>query len=139
MFLWFGFGAAVTVLALGIDSVGIPDIPDAQVERFIRWQRRAVGKLAAMIGTMKITSIAAIGPAQINVLGPSASGTPIVTVTYPVGTQTVLSMQPDGTIETRPRGTAGPYERALLHADRLVYESGGIVYLLPYASETPNA
>lgn len=138
MFLWLGFGAAVTVLALGIDSVGIPDIPDAQVERFISGWRLAVDRLAAMMGTMNMTSIAAIGPAQINVLGPSASGTPIVTVTYPVGTDKVLSMQPDGAIETRPKGTAGPYERALLHPDRLVYESGGNVYLLPYASETPN-
>lgn len=86
-----------------------------------------------------MTTVPAIGPSQINILGPSASGAPIVTVTYPVGADTVLSVQPDGSIQTRPHGTAGPWERALLKGDRLVYEAGGAYYLLPYAAEGPNA
>ncbi len=86
-----------------------------------------------------MTTIEAIGPSQINVLGPSANNTPIVTVTYPVGADTVLSVQNDGSIQTRPHGTAGPWERALLKGDRLIYESGGKFFLLPYAPESPNS
>lgn len=91
-----------------------------------------------------MTTIEAIGPSQINVLGPSASGTPIVTVTYPVGSSTVLSVQPDGSISTRPQGTAGAYERAILKGDRLIYESAepnqrhGKMFIIPYAPESPN-
>lgn len=86
-----------------------------------------------------MTTIDAIGPSQITTIGRSSSGATIVTVTYPVGADTVLSVQPDGTIQTRPHGTAGPYERAVLTGDRLVYESGGHYYLLPYAAEGPNS
>lgn len=86
-----------------------------------------------------MTTIEAVGPSQINVLNKIASGACIVTVTYPAGTDTVLSVQPDGKIETRPHGTAGPYERAVLKNDRLAYESGGKWYLIPYAPESPNA
>jgi hypothetical protein len=51
-------------------------------------------------------------------------------------------VQPDGTIETRPAGSAGPYETAMLQVDRLVYAptgTGGAVYLLPYVGVIPNA
>lgn len=86
-----------------------------------------------------MTTIEAVGPSQINMLEKSASGASIVTVTYPVGADTVLSVQPDGKIETRPHGTAGSYERAILNNDRLAYESGGKFFLIPYAPESPNA
>lgn len=86
-----------------------------------------------------MTTIDAIGPSQINVLGPSSSGASIVTVTYPAGAATVLSVQPDGSIQTRPHGTAGPYERAVLKDGRLTYDIGGKFFLIPYASESPNA
>ncbi len=36
------------------------------------------------------------------------------TTNYPDGADTVMSVQPDGAIETRPAGTAGPYEVAVL-------------------------
>lgn len=40
MFLWLGFGAAVTVLALCIDTIDFPSIPDEQFARVVRWVRR---------------------------------------------------------------------------------------------------
>ncbi len=56
-----------------------------------------------------------------------------VTATYPPGADTVLSVQPDGRYETRPHGTAGPYELAQQSGDRLVYGpyTGGVVYVVP--------
>lgn len=86
-----------------------------------------------------MTTIEVVGPSQINVLGPSASGAPIVTVTYPAGSDTVASVQPDGSVQTRPHGTAGPWERALLKSDRLTYEVNGRFFVMPYASESPNS
>jgi hypothetical protein len=80
--------------------------------------------------------VVAIGPNQINRLDDA-----LVTVTYPAGTTTVMSVQPDGTIETRPQGSNGPYERALLGSDRLVFAPigpAGKVYLVPYADTLPN-
>ena len=81
--------------------------------------------------------VAAIGPHQITRL----DGDALVTVTYPAGTTTVLSVQPDGRIETRPAGANGPYERAVLKSDRLIYAPvgpAGAVYLVPYADTLPN-
>jgi len=81
--------------------------------------------------------VAAIGPHQITRL----DGDELVTVTYPAGTTTVLSVQPDGRIETRPAGANGPYERAVLKSDRLIYAPvgpAGAVYLVPYADVLPN-
>jgi hypothetical protein len=80
--------------------------------------------------------VVAIGPNQINRIDDA-----LVTVTYPAGTTTVLSVQPDGTIETRPQGSNGPYERALLGNDRLTYAPigpAGKVFLIPYADVLPN-
>lgn len=52
-----------------------------------------------------------------------------VTVSNPDGT--VLSVQPDGSYQSRPAGTAGPYELAQFYApDRLVYESAGNFYVV---------
>ncbi len=86
---------------------------------------------------VKRLDVVAIGPHQITRL----DGDELVTVTYPAGTTTVLSVQPDGTIETRPAGANGPYERAILKSDRLVYAPvgpAGQVYLVPYADQLPN-
>jgi hypothetical protein len=76
-----------------------------------------------------------IGPHQLNKLDDTH-----VTVRYPPTATTVISIQPDGRIETRPEGTCGPYEVALLAGDRLVYAPEGVegsVYILPYASVLP--
>jgi hypothetical protein len=80
--------------------------------------------------------VVAIGPHQINRLDGD-----LVTVAYPVGTTTVLSVQPDGTIETRPPGASGPYERAILKPDRLIYAPvgpHGKVFIVPYVDALPN-
>lgn len=57
---------------------------------------------------------------------------------YPYGTTTVLSMQPDGSIQLRPQGTAGSYEVAYGEGNNLIYgpypQPNGrpaVVYLLP--------
>jgi hypothetical protein len=63
------------------------------------------------------------------------------TVTYPVGSQTVLSVQPDGTWTLMPLGTQGPYERALVKSDRLVFApkgTAGSAWILPYTNAIPN-
>jgi hypothetical protein len=79
--------------------------------------------------------VLAVGPHQIIRISDT-----LVTVRYPPDATTVLSMQPDGRVETRPEGACGPYELALLGADRLVYApkgAAGAVYLIPYAPELP--
>jgi hypothetical protein len=86
--------------------------------------------------TTGAAAVTAIGPHQLNRITEA-----LVTVTYPAGQTTVLSVQPDGTLETRPAGAQGPYELALLKVDRLVYApigDAGAVYLLPYSDEIPN-
>lgn len=88
-----------------------------------------------------ITTIEAVGPGQINVLGSSASGAELVTVTYPPGRDTVLSIQPDGTSELRPHGTAGAYERAIRTSDRITYAplgNGGSPWVVAYCADLPN-
>lgn len=97
-------------------------------------RRRAFEQI---MDAVELDVVACIGPHQINVL----DGRIEVTVTYPVGTDTVLSMQPDGTIATAPQGTAGPYECARRLPDRLVYAplgANGTAYLLPYVDQIPN-
>jgi hypothetical protein len=87
---------------------------------------------------VELDVVACIGPHQIN---PVAGRADVITVTYPVGSNTVLSMQPDGTITTAPAGTAGPYELAVRLPDRLVYAplgANGTAYLLPYVDQIPN-
>lgn len=59
------------------------------------------------------------------------------TVTYPLGATTVLSVQPDGTIQTRPQGTAGPYEVCSSDGSKLTYAPlapKGPVFILPLGS-----
>ncbi len=80
--------------------------------------------------------VVAIGPHQITELDGD-----LVTVTYPVGADTVLSVQPDGTIETRPPGSRGPYETGLKRPDRIIFAPlgpAGSVYLAPFVEAIPN-
>jgi hypothetical protein len=80
--------------------------------------------------------VVAIGPHQINILDGD-----LVTVTYPVGADTVLSVQPDGTVETRAPGSEGPYERGLKRPDRIIFAPlgrAGNVYLVPFTETIPN-
>jgi hypothetical protein len=84
----------------------------------------------------ELVLVRCVGPHQINTLEDGC-----VTVTHPVGSDTVLSVQPDGTLETRPAGTAGPSERALRKPDRLVYAplgEAGQAFLIPYTETIPN-
>lgn len=88
-------------------------------------------------GTNGGTAVTAIGPHQLNAVTDD-----LVTVTYPVGSNTVLSVQPDGSWETRMQGAQGPYELALKKVDRLVYAPQGAegpVFLVPFADAIPNA
>jgi hypothetical protein len=81
--------------------------------------------------------VVAIGPHQLNWL--DEAHTHATVRLYPEGTE-VISIQPDGRIETRPEGTAGPFEVCLVGADRLVFapkDVYGAVYLLPYTSVLP--
>lgn len=53
----------------------------------------------------------------------------------------VLSVQPDGSLQTRPAGTAGPFERAVVTTAGLVYRPKGYegsAYLMPLANDWPN-
>jgi hypothetical protein len=80
--------------------------------------------------------VVAIGPHQINIIDGD-----LVTVTYPVGADTVLSVQPDGTVETRAPGSRGPYETGLKRPDRLIFAPlgpNGSVYLAPFSDVIPN-
>lgn len=88
--------------------------------------------------------IAFIVAGQIN---PQPNGT--VTVTYPKGSTTVLSIQPAGSgpalapfgcnWQTRPAGTAGAYECAIIAPQGLVYCPDGITpIVLPYLPNCPN-
>jgi hypothetical protein len=80
--------------------------------------------------------VVAIGPHQLNELDGD-----LVTVTYPVGADTVLSVQPDGTVETRPPGSRGPYETGLRRPDRIIFAPlgpNGSVFLAPFTEVIPN-
>lgn len=80
--------------------------------------------------------VVAIGPQQINVVDGN-----IVTVTYPAGSSTVMSVQPDGTIETREADARGPYERGLRKPDRIIFNPTGPtgkVFIAPYVDALPN-
>lgn len=63
------------------------------------------------------------------------------TVTYPSNADTVLSVQPDGSIQTRPHGTAGPYELCRINGGFVAFRPAGVkasAYILPFAQDCPN-
>lgn len=70
-------------------------------------------------------------------LNPQPNGT--VTLTINNTTMEVLSVQPDGSFETRPPGTTGAYEIAYVNGNTLVYcPDGQHVYVFPYFKDCPN-
>ena len=53
----------------------------------------------------------------------------------------VLSVQPDGSLQTRPAGTNGPYELAVVDGSAVVYNPRGVAgpaFKLPMAASVPN-
>ena len=70
-------------------------------------------------------------------LNPQANG--LVTLTINNATQEVLSVQPDGTWQTRPKGTAGPFELAAVNGNALVYNPNGQPLAYAYFVTVPNA
>lgn len=53
---------------------------------------------------------------------------------------TVLSIQPDGSQESRPAGTSGPYERAKVNGNLIVYQPiPGKVWAYAFEKDLPNA
>ena len=64
-------------------------------------------------------------------------GDGMVVVELPDGT--ILSVQPDGRQETRPAGTRGVYERAIVSGQMLIYCPDGVhVFALPYLDKVPG-
>ena len=54
------------------------------------------------------------------------------TARHPTNASTVLSVQPDGTIQTRPAGTAGGYEEFRIEGNRAVFpDVNGLVFTIP--------
>lgn len=54
------------------------------------------------------------------------------TVTVSLTDGTVLSIQPDGSQQTRPAGTAGPWEIARINGNVLIYSPDGNPYAFAY-------
>ncbi len=54
-----------------------------------------------------------------------------VAIVWPAGSNTVLSVQPDGSYQTRSRSAIGSWETARDLGDKLVYVPDGHVYVVP--------
>tara|TARA_Y100000310_G_scaffold318346_1_gene372280 strand:- start:469 stop:726 length:258 start_codon:yes stop_codon:yes gene_type:complete len=52
---------------------------------------------------------------------------------------TVMSVQPTGAVEHRPAGACGPYERARVQGQLVVFRprAGGPAFAFPYADRVP--
>lgn len=48
--------------------------------------------------------------------------------------ETVLSCQPDGTLQTRPKGTAGPYELCTVVGGYLTFTPAGTPFTFAFVS-----
>ena len=55
-----------------------------------------------------------------------------VAVVWPSGSDTVLSVQPDGSYQKRPKGSIGPWESAVQKGDKLVFQPDGHIYVVPF-------
>jgi hypothetical protein len=115
-----------------------------EAERRLEVVSAELRKLAEEVHALaepQVRTVPAIGPHQVLTIGTAPGGESFVTVTHPPGATTVLSVQPDGRIDTRPQGTQGPYETALLAGDRVIYApqgpTGG-VFILPFTPVIPN-
>ena len=70
-------------------------------------------------------------------LNPQPDGT--VTLTINPSNGDVLSVQVDGSWQTRPRGTAGPYEKAGINGNILVYcPDDNHIYPYLFLETVPN-
>jgi hypothetical protein len=61
------------------------------------------------------------------------------TVTASLRSGEVVSVQPDGRIETRPAGTEGAWERGTVAGDKIIYNSNGNIYVFAFFEQVPNA
>jgi hypothetical protein len=50
----------------------------------------------------------------------------------------VLSCQPDGTFQTRPSGTNGPWELCTLSGNYLTFNPAGVPFTFAYVASVPN-
>ncbi len=74
------------------------------------------------------------------------AGVPVKLIQQPNGFYTAAradgsidSVQPDGTLQTRPAGTAGPYEFCSVSGNTRWYcPTGAHIYGLPYVESVPN-
>jgi len=83
-----------------------------------------------------IQTVHAIHRQQLNDLGNGE-----FTVRYPADADTVLSIQPDGSVQTRPHGTTGAYERCRRNGTSLAFRPLGVkgaTYIVPIVDDAPN-
>ena len=66
-------------------------------------------------------------------LNKNSDGT--VTASYRDGT--VISVQPDGSIQSRPAGSNGAYERAIVAGDKIIYRPVHLPLVFAYLALLP--
>jgi hypothetical protein len=49
----------------------------------------------------------------------------------------VMSVQPDGSVETRPSGTDGAWEQACVNGSWIVFAPNGVPFAFPIFSQVP--
>ncbi len=86
--------------------------------------------MKAALGTTPLATLRAITGTN-----PQSDGT--VTLSQTDGQ--VISCQPDGTIQTRPAGTAGAYEKAVIAGSLVTFCPDGVTaYSFSYAPQVAN-